>query len=83
MDAPYYVQFEVGDLEIGLDPNGHGKGMTGPIGYWRVDDIEQSVKQLLEAGAAEQQAITSVGEGRRIATVQDADGNVVGLLQAS
>ena len=26
MDEPYYVQFHVDDVEIGLDPNGHGRG---------------------------------------------------------
>jgi hypothetical protein len=31
-DEAYYVGFRVGDLEIGLDPNGHNKGMTGPVG---------------------------------------------------
>jgi len=25
-DEPYYVGFRVGDQELGLDPNGHGKG---------------------------------------------------------
>jgi hypothetical protein len=31
VDAPYYVGFKVGELEVGLDPNGHRKGQTGPI----------------------------------------------------
>jgi catechol 2,3-dioxygenase-like lactoylglutathione lyase family enzyme len=39
VDEAYYVGFRVGDQEIGLDPHGHGKGMTGPVGYWRVNDI--------------------------------------------
>ena len=38
-DEPYYVGFMVGDQEIGLDPNGHNQGMTGPVGYWEVNDI--------------------------------------------
>ena len=28
VDEAYYVGFKVGDQEIGLDPNGHGQGMT-------------------------------------------------------
>ena len=51
MDESYYVGFEVGDQHLGLDPNGHRKGMTGPVGYWQVDDIEKSVQSLTEAGA--------------------------------
>jgi predicted enzyme related to lactoylglutathione lyase len=82
MDEPYYVQFNVAGQEIGLDPHGHDKGMTGPVSYWRVDDIETSLKQLVDAGAEVQQAVSDVGGGRLIATVQDADSNVIGLMQA-
>ena len=39
MDTPYYVGWKVGDQDIGLDPNGHSQGMTGPVSYWDVDDI--------------------------------------------
>jgi predicted enzyme related to lactoylglutathione lyase len=81
MDEPYYVQFNAGDQEIGLDPNGHGKGMSGPVPYWHVEDIKATVAQLLAAGATEQQAVNDVG-GRLIATLTDADGNTVGLTQA-
>jgi predicted enzyme related to lactoylglutathione lyase len=83
-DEAYYVQFNVGGLEIGLDPGGHSKGMTGPIGYWQVDDIKQSLQQLLDAGAEVQQPVTDVGGGKRfIASVKDADGNVVGIMQSA
>jgi predicted enzyme related to lactoylglutathione lyase len=81
MDAPYYVGFRVGDQDIGLDPHGHSKGMTGPIGYWHVADINASLEQLLAAGAEVQQEVRDVGAGRLIAWVKDADGNVIGLLQ--
>ena len=37
VDEPYYVAFNVGGQDVGLDPNGHAKGMTGPVPYWRVD----------------------------------------------
>ncbi|MGH7564275.1 MAG: VOC family protein [Gemmatimonadota bacterium] len=77
-DQAYYVGFRVGDQEIGLDPNGHEAGMTA---YYRVDDIEQSLKSLVAAGAQMQQEIKDVGGGRLIAAVKDADGNIIGLLQ--
>jgi predicted enzyme related to lactoylglutathione lyase len=57
--------------------------MTGPVGYWNVDDITSTLKVLLEAGAEAQQEITDVGGGKLIATVKDADGNVIGLVQAA
>lgn len=81
MDEAYYVQFNVGDQEIGLDPQGHSKGMTGPLGYVHVDDIKSRVQAFLDAGAEIQQEITDVGGGRLIATAKDADGNVIGLVQ--
>jgi predicted enzyme related to lactoylglutathione lyase len=80
MDEPYYVQFNVAGLEVGLDPHGHSKGMTGLVGYWQVDDIKHTVAQLVVAGGQEQQAVTDLG-GRLIATVKDADGNIIGLIQ--
>ena len=81
VDGAYYVGFKVGDQEIGLDPNGHNKGMTGPIGYRQVDDIQKSLQLLLDAGAQIQQEVTDVGGGRLIAWVKDADGNITGLMQ--
>jgi predicted enzyme related to lactoylglutathione lyase len=77
-DQPYYVGFRTGDLEIGLDPNGH---TGGPLAYWVVDDIKQSLQQLLDAGAQADQDVKNVGGGRLIATVKDADGNTLGLMQ--
>ncbi|NEW42201.1 hypothetical protein GV794_15070 [Nocardia cyriacigeorgica] len=29
MDEQYYVQFELGGQQVGLDPNGHAKRLTG------------------------------------------------------
>jgi predicted enzyme related to lactoylglutathione lyase len=81
MDEPYYVGFRVDGQDVGLDPNGHGRGMTGPVAYWNVDDIDGQVEKLVAAGATVQEAIHDVGGGRRIATVVDTEGNAIGLLQ--
>ena len=78
-DQPYYVGFRVGDQEIGLDPNGHKQGMTA---YWHVDDIKKSLQSLLDAGAQVQQQVKDVGGGKLIASVKDADGNIIGLVQS-
>jgi len=45
--------------------------MTGPVGYWDVDDIKESLELLLDAGAEAQQAIRDVGGGKLIASVKD------------
>lgn len=81
-DGPYYVGFRVGDQEIGLDPNGHKAGMTGPVGYWPVNDIRKSLQLLRDAGAQVQQEVKDVGGGKLIAWVKDADGNITGLIQS-
>ncbi len=82
IDGSYYVGFRFGDQEIGLDPNGHKKGMTGPLGYHPVDDIRRSLQTLLEAGAQVHQEITDVGGGKLVASVKDEDGNITGLIQS-
>lgn len=81
VDEAYYVGFRVGDQEVGLDPNGHSQGMTGPVTYRHVDDIKGSLRSLLDAGAQSQQDVKDVGGGRLIAIVRDADGNSLGLIQ--
>jgi predicted enzyme related to lactoylglutathione lyase len=81
-DAPYYVGYRIGDQEIGLDPNGHKSGMTGPIGYWEVDDIKATLQALLDRGAETLREPRDVGGGKLIATVKDQDGNVIGLAQS-
>jgi predicted enzyme related to lactoylglutathione lyase len=81
-DAPYYVGYRVGEQEIGLDPNGHRQGLTGPIGYWPVEDIKKSLQKLLDAGGQVQQEVKDVGGGKLIAWVKDADANLIGLMQA-
>ena len=81
-DEAYYVGFRVGDQEIGLDPNGHNAGMTGPVGYYHVNDIKKSLQLLLDAGAQVQQEVKDVGGGKLIASVKDADSNIIGLIQS-
>ncbi|MEX2010825.1 MAG: VOC family protein [Chloroflexota bacterium] len=82
MDQPYYVGFNIGGQDIGLDPNGHAQGMTGPLAYFHVADIRQSVKSLVGAGAEPLLEVKDVGGGKLIASVKDPDGNVIGTHPA-
>jgi len=59
------------------DPGVHKEEGMGKMGN------HQSIKGLLAAGAVEHQAIQDVGGRRLVASVTDADGNVIGLIQAS
>lgn len=81
VDQPYYVGWKVSGQDIGLDPNGHASGMTGPLAYYHVDDIKKSLQALLDTGAKLQQDVKDVGGGRLIAWVSDTDGNPIGLIQ--
>jgi hypothetical protein len=49
--------------------------------FWHIDDIEATVKAVLDAGGTMQQEINDVGNGRRVAAVIDAEGNVLGFIQ--
>ena len=80
-DSTYYVQFNIGDQRLGLDPNGHTRGFPGSVGYWEVEDITATFQELIAAGAAEHEAVKDVGDGTLIASVKDTDGNVIGLIQ--
>ncbi|MFF7451510.1 MULTISPECIES: VOC family protein [unclassified Streptomyces] len=82
-DEPYYVGFKDAGQDVGLDPNGHARGMTGPVPYWHVTDIRARLAALLDAGAELLQDVTDVGGGKLIASVKDADGNLVGITQDS
>jgi predicted enzyme related to lactoylglutathione lyase len=55
--------------------------MTGTTAFWHVDDIEASVQAVLDGGGTMQQEINEVGNGRRVAAVIDAEGNVLGFIQ--
>lgn len=82
VDEPYYVGFRADDQEIGLDPNGHARGLTGPIGYWNVTDVRKSLQALLAAGAEMHEDVRDVGGGKLVALVKDASGNTIGLMQS-
>ncbi|MER7368987.1 VOC family protein [Nonomuraea wenchangensis] len=80
-DSPYYVGFEAEGQHIGLVPGGGPQAMTTPVAYWHVEDLDAKLAELTEAGAVVREAAHEVGGGRRVATVTDPDGNVLGLLQ--
>ncbi|HEX8981425.1 MAG TPA: VOC family protein [Ktedonobacterales bacterium] len=81
VDSPFYVGWKVGDIDVGLDPNGHKSGLTGPVGYYQVDDIQATLQTLLDGGAQLLQPAKDVGGGMQVASVKDADGNILGIRQ--
>jgi predicted enzyme related to lactoylglutathione lyase len=82
-DSSYYVGYEAEGQHIGLVPGGGAQGMSSPVAYWHVADIEAKLAELTAAGAELKDSVRDVGGGRLVATVTDPDGNVLGLLQDS
>ena len=80
-DAPYYVGYDVAGQHIGLVPGGGPQGMTSPVAYWHVSDIEAKLAEVTAAGATVKEAPHDVGGGRLVASITDPDGNVLGLVQ--
>jgi predicted enzyme related to lactoylglutathione lyase len=82
-EADYYVGYDVAGQHIGLVPGGADQGMTGPVAYWHVADIEAKLAEVTAAGGTVKDAVRNVGGGRQVATFTDPDGNVLGLAQDS
>jgi predicted enzyme related to lactoylglutathione lyase len=80
-DADYYVGFEAAGQHIGLVPGGGPQGMTSPVAYWHVPDIEAKLAEVTAAGATVKESPRDVGGGRLVASFTDPDGNVLGLMQ--
>jgi predicted enzyme related to lactoylglutathione lyase len=80
-DSSYYVGYDAEGQHIGLVPGGGPQGMTSPVAYWHVTDIEAKLAEVTAAGAKVKDTPRDVGGGRLVATFTDPDGNVLGLIQ--
>lgn len=81
-DEPFYVGFEVGGYELGLQPV-EGAFTNGPGGvetYWGVGNVQEAYDRLLSLGATAREAPQEVGGGIIVATVNDPWGNTFGLI---
>jgi len=80
-DSEWYVGYDVQGQHIGLVPGGGPQGMSSPVAYWHVSDIEGKLAEVTAAGASVKEAAHEVGGGRLVAAFTDPDGNVLGLIQ--
>ena len=79
-DEPFYVGFAVGGFELGLLPSAL-PGTSGPQPLWGVSNIESECARLIELGASELEPVVEVGEGIKVAAVQDPFGNRFGMIE--
>ncbi|QBD75295.1 VOC family protein [Ktedonosporobacter rubrisoli] len=78
-DQPFYVGFNVGGFELGLDPDTK-PGAAGPQAYWGVADADAAYQRLIALGAQESEAIHDVGGDIRLGTVIDPFGNALSII---
>jgi len=82
-DEPFYVGFNIGGYELGLDPNEtvSKSGRGGSVAYWRVGDIGPAVEHFVTSGATLVSPVQDVGGDIKVATVADPFGNLIGLIE--
>jgi len=81
-DEPYYVGFQVGGFELGLDPDVSGVSVgNNAVAYWGVSNIEAAYARMLENGASARHPVRDVGGDIKVASVADPFGNVIGLIE--
>lgn len=84
-DEPFYVGFNVGGYELGLNPDMSKvtkiTGGGGCYAYWGVRDARAEYQRLLELGAEAHEEVQDVGGGILVATVLDEWGNVFGIIE--
>jgi predicted enzyme related to lactoylglutathione lyase len=78
-DEPFYVGFEVGGYELGLNPALAVE--HGTTTYWGVPDAAAAVERLRALGADVREELTEVGEGIKVATLVAPTGQVVGVIE--
>lgn len=81
-DEPFYVGFNIGGYELGLQPvEGEGNIIgNSVITYWGVEDIEKAIQDMLDLGATINDEPLDVGGGVVVASVTDPWNNIIGLI---
>src|SRR5262245_13240282 len=79
---PFYVGYNVGGFELGLDPDMSGvvKG-NNAVAYWGVQDAKAELERIVSLGATRHSEVKDVGEGILVGTVVDPFGNVLGIIE--
>ena len=81
-DQPFYVGYNIGGYELGLDPS-EKSVITGNnlVAYWAVEDAKLAYQDLLSKGGTAYEDIQDVGEGILVGAVKDPFGNIFGIIE--
>jgi len=83
-DELFYVGYNVGGYELGLDPDLDGVTVGNNVGiYWGVADANAFFAKLTSKGAKIDSEPREVGGGIIVASVFDPFGNVFGIIENS
>src|SRR3982751_4458290 len=81
-DQPFYVGFNVGGFELGLDPDmSDVKKGNNETAYWGVANIEEAFARCIAIGGEAVTEIRDVGNGIKVASVKDPFSNVIGIIE--
>jgi predicted enzyme related to lactoylglutathione lyase len=82
-DEPFYVGFNVGGFELGLDPDTSDQkpGPGGSVTYWGVASMSDAMTLLRKQGVTVRSEPRDVGGGIIVAAIEDPFGNVIGLIE--
>lgn len=81
-DEPFYVGYNVGGYELGLDPDMDGVTIGNSTGiYWGVADANASFAEFVAKGAKIASEPRDVGGGIIVASVLDPFGNIFGIIE--
>jgi lactoylglutathione lyase len=80
-DEPFYVGFNIGGYELGLQPEEHPLSKSDAVvSYWGTNDVEADFQRLLDLGATAHEEPQNVGGEIVVATLKDPWDNVIGLI---
>ncbi|MCD4729747.1 MAG: hypothetical protein K8R74_04040 [Bacteroidales bacterium] len=81
-DEPFYVGFNIGGYELGLQPEEYPTEdkVASVIAYWGVVDIQATYEKLIRFGATANEEPQNVGDAIMAATVKDPWGNIFGII---
>lgn len=81
-DQPFYVGFNIGGFELGLDPDMTGVSYgSNEVAYWGVENADAAFARMVENGAAVHSEVRDVGDGIKVASVLDPFGNIIGIIE--
>lgn len=80
-DQPFYVGFNIGGYELGIQPEAHDiEKSDAVVSYWGVENVVETFEFFISLGAIAFEAPQNVGGGIVVATLKDPWDNVIGLI---